>query len=131
MDIITPPLTLIPWLTATTTPIPPLILTILPQSLILLLLLLLNPTLTTLTQEVPSMPSLNVKPRLGQTRILVLRLLWSSLQILRLWRLLWRLLRISLRQILVEINENFNSINVILIIVIQQLLVKETSTANK
>merc|ERR1711976_1103998 len=61
----------------------------------------------------------------GQTRILVLRLLWSSLQILRLWRLLWRLLRISLCQILVEINENFNSLNVILIIVIQQLLVKK------
>merc|ERR1719210_213627 len=31
MDIITPPLTLIPWLTATTTPIPPLILTLMPQ----------------------------------------------------------------------------------------------------
>merc|ERR1719210_351536 len=61
MDIITPPLTLIPWLTAITTPTPPLIL---PQSLILLLLLLLNPSPTTLTQEVPSMPSLNVKPRL-------------------------------------------------------------------
>merc|ERR1711976_609473 len=55
MDIITPPLTLIPWLTAITTPTPP---------LILLLLLLLNPSPTTLTQEVPSMPSLNVKPRL-------------------------------------------------------------------
>merc|ERR1712170_303132 len=35
-----------------------------PLSLILLLLLLLNPSPTTLTQEVPSMPSLNVKPRL-------------------------------------------------------------------
>merc|ERR1712029_552405 len=64
MDIITPPPTLIPWLTATTTPIPPLILTLMPQSLILLLSLLLNPSPTTLTQEVPSMPSLNVKPRL-------------------------------------------------------------------
>merc|ERR1712012_696286 len=31
MDIITPPLTLIPWLTATTTPIQPLILTLAPQ----------------------------------------------------------------------------------------------------
>merc|ERR1719346_242510 len=31
MDIITPPLTLIPWLIATTTPIPPLILTLMPQ----------------------------------------------------------------------------------------------------
>merc|ERR1719210_1941820 len=31
MDIITPPLILIPWLTATTTPIPPLILTLMPQ----------------------------------------------------------------------------------------------------
>merc|ERR1719323_2049152 len=55
MDIITPPLTLIPWLTATTTPIPP---------LILILLLLLNPSPTTLTQEGLSMPSLSVKPRL-------------------------------------------------------------------
>merc|ERR1711963_742011 len=37
---------------------------ILPLSLILLQLLLLNPSPTTLTQEVPSMPSQSVKPRL-------------------------------------------------------------------
>merc|ERR1712170_128425 len=63
MDIITPPLTLIPWLTAITTPTPPLILTLMPQSLILPLLLLLNPSPTMLTQEVLCMPSLSVKPR--------------------------------------------------------------------